>query len=91
MTNPTIKFGEIALEVTDPTNVQPVSADVYTEGREMNGIVCLSFGAIIIDGDAQPRIVVNSRIRLTLPAALDLRNALTRLLEGSTPSKERAN
>lgn len=91
MANATMKFGDLVFEITDPANVQPVSADVSTELREINGIICISFGAIVTDGDAPPKVVVNSRLRFTLPAALDFRNALDHALKQSTPSKEKTN
>lgn len=86
-----IKFADVVLEVVDPMNVQPVSADLYTEARNYNGVVCLSFAAIVADGDAQAIASVVSRIRLTLPGAMDLRNALDRLLKETMPGKENAN
>jgi len=39
----TIRLCGDALEITNPQNIQPVSADFFTECREYNGIVRLSF------------------------------------------------
>ena len=87
----TIKFGGGVLEITNPRNVQPVSADLFTECREYNGIACLSFACIITDGDAEPRAEITARIRLTLVGIADLRNALDGLLKLAMPGKETAN
>jgi hypothetical protein len=88
---PSIKLGSEVLEITDPLNIQPVSADLFTESRVYSNVVCLSFAAIIIDGDGKAEAHVNSRIRLTLPGAMDLRNALDELLKQTMPGKENAN
>ena len=87
----TIKFGGEVLEITNPRNVQPVSADLYTECRHYNGIACFSFAAIITEGEAKPRAETVARIRLSLAGAADLRNALDEMLKGLMPGKETAN
>jgi hypothetical protein len=91
MTGPSLQFGDIALEIKDPLSVQPVSADVLTETRVFSNVVCLSFANIVTDGDGQPEARISGRIRLTLPGAMDLRNALDRLLEDVMPGKEKGN
>jgi|SRR5258707_7444877 hypothetical protein len=88
---PTIKFGNEILEITDPLNIEPVSADVLTEGRVYSNVVCLSFAALVMDGDGKAGAHVTSRIRLTLPGAMDLRNILNGLLDQSMPGKDKAN
>ena len=87
----TVKFGQGVLEITNPRNIQPVSADLPTEIRNYNGIACLSFAAIISDGDAKPRAEITARIRLSLAGAADLRNMLDGLLRAAMPGKETAN
>jgi hypothetical protein len=87
----TIKFGSDLLEITNPRNVQPISADLYTECRHYNGIACLSFAALIIDGGAKPRTEIVARIRLTLIGATDLRDALDGLLKSTMPGKQTGN
>jgi len=88
---PTILFAGNVLEITNPRNIQPVSADIYTEIRNYNGIACLSFACIIAEGTAKPRAETVARIRLTLAGASDLRNALDGLLAGAMPGKKGAN
>jgi hypothetical protein len=90
-TQSTIKFGDAVLKITDPENIEPVSADLFTENRHYNGVVCLSFAYIAIDGDGPPEARVNSRIRLTLAGAADLRNALDQILKDVMPGKAKAN
>jgi hypothetical protein len=88
----TVKFGNAVLEITDPGNIQPVSADLPTECRVYNGIACLSFAHLITDGDnAKPEARISARIRLTLAGAQDLRNMLDGLLQQEMPGKEKAN
>ena len=87
----TIKLGQTILEITNPNNIQPVSADILTEVRENNGVACLSFAAIITDGEAVARSEIVARIRLSLVAATALRSALDGLLKSSMPGKEAAN
>jgi hypothetical protein len=91
MSAATIKFGDKILEITDPRNVQPVSADLYTEIRDYHGILCLSFACLITDGDAEPRAEITSRIRLNLAGVVDLRNAIDGALKRVMPGKETAN
>jgi hypothetical protein len=87
----TIQFGSSTLKITDPHNVQPVSADLPTECRVYNGIVCISFAYIITDGSANPEAQIGARIRLSLAGAHDLRNMLDGLLQQEMPGKEKAN
>lgn len=87
----TIKFGEIVLQITDPHNIQPVSADLYTESRFYNGIICLSFAHIVADGSSAPEARISARIRLTVAGAADLRNALDNLLNPPQPPKGQVN
>lgn len=89
----TVNVGELSFEIIDPTGIQPVAAEIIVDGRQINGVVCLGFGFVIADGTnaVQPIVQVNSRLRMTLPTALDLRNLLNKLLEGSVPSKEQVN
>ena len=87
----TIKFRNDVLEITNPRNVQPVSADLYTECRLYNGITCLSFASIIMDGDSKPRAEIVARVRLTAPSVAALRNAFEDMLKAMMPSKETAN
>jgi hypothetical protein len=44
-----------------------------------------------MDGDGKAGAHVTSRIRLTLPGAMDLRNILSGLLDQSMPGKDKAN
>ena len=87
----TIPFGKDVLEITNPRDVQPVSADLYTECRLYNGIACMSFACIISDGDAKPRAEIVARIRLTIGGVADLRNAFDDMLKSVMPGKETAN
>lgn len=92
MTGKTIKFGNDVLELLDPQNVQPVSADFITESRVYSGnLVCLSFASVVWDGENKPEARISSRIRLTLIGAMDLRNALNDLLKEAMPGKDKAN
>jgi hypothetical protein len=87
----TLKFGDVVLEVADPANIQPVSADLFTECRNYNSVVCLSFASIAVDGSGPPAARITARLRLTLPGAADLRNALDNILKDAMPGKEKAN
>lgn len=87
----TVKIGQQILEITNPCNVQPVSADILTEIRENNGIACLSFAAVVVDGDAKAKAEIVARIRLSLGGVADLRNVLDGLLKNVMPGKESAN
>jgi hypothetical protein len=80
MTTDTIKVGEYILEVTNPRNIQPVSGDVYTECRQLNGIASISFAAISTDGDGKPKAEITARLRLSLPLVADLHQHFEKLL-----------
>ena len=87
----TIKFGDIELPVIDPHKIQPVSADLITESREFHGIVAVSFGTIIVDGNGSPEASVCSRIRMTLATAANLKSALEKVLALAMPPKVTAH
>ena len=87
----TLRVGDKVLEITDPLNIQPASADVLTEYRLFSNLICVSFANIVTDGSANPEVRVSARIRLPLTAATDLRNVLDELLRDAMPGKNKAN
>ena len=54
----TLQIGNKVLEITDPLNIQPVSADVLTEHRLFSNLICVSFGNIVTDGTGGPEVRV---------------------------------
>jgi hypothetical protein len=87
----TLRVGDKVLEITDPLNIQPASADVLTEYRLFSNLICVSFANIVTDGSANPEVRVSARIRLPLTTATDLRNVLDELLRDAMPGKNKAN
>src|SRR4029077_20172503 len=75
-----IKFGDQALPVRDPSNVQTVIADVVTEWRVFNDTVAVSFGTVLMhphaDGTHEPEIVVCARLRLPAGILHDLKTMI---------------
>lgn len=86
-----IQLGEKVFSITDPHRIQPVAADVITEFRISDNIVCLSLGATVIDGDGNARIETSARLRIGLSTAANMRNMLDDLLKKIMPPKESAN
>jgi hypothetical protein len=85
-TGQTVKFGNVTLPITDPRNIQAVSAEVIIEARTLSGVVAVGFATINVTGDAptNPEAVVCARLRLSTASAFDLRNALNNIL-GDVP------
>lgn len=91
---PFIKFADIgAVDIVDPDNIAPVYADMLTEVREVDGVIYLSLGSFIIDGDEGGRKVrVVTRIRMSRGRANVLYGLLGNMLaEAASPAKEAVN
>ncbi len=86
-----VKVGDTKLPVVDPHGVQVVTADLMIERRELHNICALSFATLVVTPNAEgPRTleaVVCARLRLPLPVAIDLRNALDQMLKKAMPPK----
>lgn len=89
--NPTLKFGDVTVEISDPNNIAPVSGDVFTELWNLNGIVHLAFASLIKDGDAVAHARVVSRVRINMATVQDLYAAFGDMLSKEMPGKEKAN
>ena len=87
----TIQVSGVAMEISNPKIIQPVSADLIVEARITNGIVCISFAAVIVDGEARHKAEITYRIRLSMDSAMDLRTALDAVLKSEMPGKEMTN
>ena len=55
------------VEIIDPDNIPVVFGEVVTELRAVDGIVYISFGNIIVDGDspASSQVKISCRLRLS--------------------------
>jgi hypothetical protein len=86
-----IKVGDTKMPVVDPHGVQVVTADLIIERRELHGVCALSFATLVVTPNAEgPRTleaVVCARLRLPLPVAINLRNALDQMLKQAMPPK----
>lgn len=83
--SPIIKFPDgDSVEIVDPDNISPAFADLVTEFREVDGVVYVSFGSFIIDGDEgrgrKARVV--SRLRMTKHRAAVIYGMLGNMLNG---------
>lgn len=65
---------EVAVEVVDPHNIQPLLVDSVTEFYFSGGILYISFGSMIVDGTAPAvrKVQVCSRIRMPTEMAQHL-------------------
>lgn len=90
---PSLKFAQTILEIVDPDNIAPVSADLIVENRTFDGIHAFSFASIINDGqDGKPVARVVARIRLGGGGLLDLQRAIEEMLKPPpAPPKEQVN
>lgn len=91
MPDRSVLFGDAVVEITDPLRVQPASADALVEFRYTDGILCLSFATYVIDGSGPPTLTVCSRLRIALPGAMHLRDALNSAIADIIPGKDKAN
>jgi hypothetical protein len=63
-------------------------ADFVTESRQANGIVYLAFASAVMDGTNPPEMQICARVRLTLPTAQGLREALGRMVDEALRSRQ---
>lgn len=91
---PEIKLSdELTVQIVDPDNVIPVFAEIVTEAREIDGIVCLSFGTMIMDGtnEAGRKVRIVSRLRMTVGRVESLARILANVLAKQPIPKEMIN
>ena len=68
-------------------------ADFITESRQVNGIVYLAFASAVMDGANPPEMHICARVRLSLPTAQGLRDALAGMVNDALkrPHPPKAN
>lgn len=80
----TIAVGNERFEIRDD-GVPSVFTDLIIESRLMGGIVCLSLGTLVADGDVEaensPEAVIAARLRMTLRTARAVHEQLSLLIE----------
>jgi hypothetical protein len=86
-----ITYGAMRIEVTDPMNVKPVPADCITDLKLVDGMIWLSVGHFAQNGDGDLMAVVNTRLRIPLPMAMDIQNFVKVQLEAAEQAKKAAN
>jgi len=76
------------LEIRDD-GVPSVFTDLIIESRLAGGIVCLSLGTMVLDGDVgaenSPEAVIAARMRMTVRMARALNQQLTLLIDRADP------
>jgi hypothetical protein len=87
----TIKLGDIVVGITDPANILPVNADIFTELWAANGVTHISFASLIKDGDGATEARVVCRVRLNIGSVIDLHKSFGEILQREMPSKETMN
>ena len=87
----TIKLGDLVVRISDPANILPVNADIFTEMWSAKGVAHISFASLIKDGDAATEARVVCRVRLNIGTIADLHKAFTDILKREMPSKETMN
>lgn len=82
----TIAVGNDRFEIRDD-GVPSIFTDLIIESRLMGGIVCLSLGTLIADGDIEagnsPEAVIAARLRMTLRTARAVHEQLSLLIQGA--------
>lgn len=65
--------------------IPSIFTDLIIESRLMGGVVCLSLGTLVIDGDVDagndPEAVIAARLRMTLRTARAVHEQLSLLIE----------
>jgi hypothetical protein len=91
---PRIKLtDEITVDVIDPHNITPVSADLVTEMRVVDGVLYLSLANLIVDG-SEPivrKAQVCARLRISGNTMRFIQEALTAPQENANPSGQTIN
>ena len=86
-----IKIGDNSIRIVGGQDVQPISADLFSEMWVWNGQVHLGFADLSRDGDAVAEARIVGRIRMSLPMAKDLLHFLQKVIDAEMPGPERAN
>lgn len=86
-----ITYGTMRIEVVDPMNIKPVPADCITDLKLVDGIIWLSVGHFAQNGDGDLNAVVNTRLRIPLPMAMDIQRFVQGQLEAAEQAKKSAN
>ncbi len=87
----TILVGTDRIEVTDPNQLMPVSADLLTEIRLNGNVVALSFASFVNDGGGPPEARICSRVRITLESLAGIQTAVQNLIADAAKAREAAN
>lgn len=86
-----ITYGTMQIEVVDPMNVQPVPADCITDLKMIDGTIWLAVAHFVQNGDGDINAVVNSRLRIPLPMAMDIQRFVEGQIEAAEKAKKAAN
>lgn len=84
------KLGSDVFEITD-TNKNPIWVDVLTDARNDRGVIRLSMGAFVGEGDERIRIQIVERLRMNHSTASALKGILETLLHDAPSDKQKAN
>ena len=76
----TIKFGDANLVIRDPLNIVPVAADLIVDCRVVGGVLFLSLGAHMFDGNGPPEVRVVSRLRIPMETVANIQTSVERSL-----------
>lgn len=87
----TVRFGPDDIKVTDPANIQPVSAEAMTELRFHNGVFAISLASIVLDGTGPAELRVCARLRIGREVLADLQAAIQGQLDRLEQAKQSAN
>ncbi|MDE2104320.1 MAG: hypothetical protein KGL39_44190, partial [Patescibacteria group bacterium] len=82
------------VKVIDPDHIQPVYADLVTELRVMNGVLCLSLATVVIDGDdagIERSARVCARLRIAPSTLQYIQQVLTQPDQTQVPSGQTLN
>jgi catalase (peroxidase I) len=85
---------DITVDVVDPDDIVPVYAEILTEFRVIDGVACVSFANIIMDGDnagIERKARVCARLRISPGAIRTIQRLLSEPDQPPHPNPESLN
>lgn len=91
MDSRTITLGGSEYELIGVSEPEVVFADIVIEANNFDGILRLSLGTMLFDGDKPGTVRAAVRLRMPIEAAEHLSKVLQTLIKGGSETKKGAN
>lgn len=86
-----VTIGGRQAQIFDPHNIAADWADIITEVRIVESVVCVSFGQAVFDADGAPEVRIVSRLRAPIGLMGDMHRLIGDLLAKQAEVRKGAN